>query len=679
MSCPAPRPGLPPLRRALCALGAWFCLGPGAALAGPLGMGDFVSPGPLAAPHAHLSGITQCTQCHAMAKGVTADKCLACHDSVVEQIETNSGFHRNRGDECAGCHPDHLGADFSLIILDEEHFAHGQETGFFLEGAHHWLACDDCHPRGNWGNVEPVCETCHEDPHRRVSRARPLPECDACHGAEDWEVTSVDRAVHDHTDPDQADYLLEGAHLEVECVDCHVGAVFAPTQHDTCTECHADLHRADFASDCTECHDVGGWGVDPFEHELTGYVLEGVHARVECDDCHGSKVWDPFPHATCDECHRDPHERQFRPDPCDSCHSVQLADFALDAFDHDLTDFPLYGNHIEVECAECHGEGPTGTYRDRAHEDCDECHTDIHEGQFEPTDCKVCHVEEGWHVEDFDHDRTDFPLEGSHAEVECAECHPDEQWSGIHHDFCEDCHDDHLHGTAFEPQSCDGCHTPVAFDQVRFAHAEETEFDLAPQHTEADCMSCHEALDRFEGLRTSCSGCHGDDQPLGHYEGACEDCHDTAWVPASLGDHDHDITGFSLNGAHTLVPCDGCHGAEGRPFGSQDHSCISCHASDDIHRNLLGPMCDDCHTEIGWFRTRFRHQRTGWPLRGAHRLAACVDCHAVSYTGTPQDCRACHEASTPLDIPAHQGADFPLCERCHRPYTWAVLRPGTTP
>ena len=97
-----------------------------------------------------------------------------------------------------------------------------------------------------------------------------------------------------------------------------------------------------------------------------------------------------------------------------------------------------------------------------------------------------------------------------------------------------------------------------------------------------------------------------------------------------------------------------------------------------MHRNLLGDGCDDCHTTTAWFRTRFRHHATGWPLRGAHRLAACVDCHAVAYAGTPDDCRSCHEYEAPLDEPAHASAFFSDCESCHKPFTWGVAITGGT-
>lgn len=651
------------------------------ARAGPsglVGVGEFVSPGPLSAPHAHLSGITQCTECHAPGKGVAPDRCMACHEEVERQVRTGDGFHRGRGSECSSCHPDHQGADFPLTRIDEGNFAHGQETGFSLKGAHSELRCTSCHTRGSWTELDPECSSCHEEPHLRESRARPLATCDSCHTAHDWEVESVRTSVLDHTDPAQVDFVLGGEHLDVGCTDCHEEALFVPTVHRGCDSCHADPHRVRFDRTCDDCHADEGWRPVPrFDHDLTGYALQGVHAQVRCASCHGDHATARLAHDACTDCHDDVHRGQFGERGCGSCHSVQLAGFALDGFDHAQSAFPLRGEHQEVACVDCHGEGPGARYVGVEHADCDSCHEDIHEGQFEPTACRVCHVEEGWGVEDFDHDRTDFPLIGNHQQAACADCHPDEQWSGIHHDFCEDCHTDHPHGGAFEPPACEGCHTPSDWLEVYFAHLEQAGFDLAPQHSTAPCLDCHEAPDRFAGLQTDCEGCHRETQPFGHYPGSCEGCHQGShWLPADLGGADHAATGFALHGAHTLLTCVECHGPEGTPYGSADASCASCHAEDDIHRGLLGQVCDDCHSEIGWFRSRFRHQQTGWPLRGSHRLAACVDCHAVSYAGTPEDCRSCHQLQAPLDEPAHQSAFFPRCDRCHRPYTWGVALRG---
>jgi hypothetical protein len=648
-------------------------------------LGQWVSPGPLARDHADVEGLTQCVKCHAPLQGVTADRCVACHDGVGSQIESRSGFHADKGERCGSCHPDHRGRDFVLARVTLSPADHFRETGFLLDGAHEHTPCTSCHEVGNWAEAEPECESCHRSPHGEPDHIELTP-CSGCHLTSSWSVRTVPTAVFDHTDRRSTDYVLKGAHLDVGCLECHFEASFEPLAFDACTSCHRDPHGARFPPPCTTCHPDGAdvWVVPGFDHARTGYDLEGLHASVRCESCHRGGITRAPKHDTCGDCHDDVHRGQFAARTCDTCHTVVDADFLIPAYDHAQTAFPLEGEHSDVACAECHGEGPGATYTPVAHADCDACHDDVHTGQFEPTDCRTCHVETGWAVGDFDHDRTDFPLEGEHADVACETCHggaPGElvvggaQWSGLPHGSCVDCHDeDQPHGTSFGMERCEECHDEVGFAEVTFAHAERTDFDLEPQHAALPCRECHEALDAFADVEASCRPCHQDDAPGGHYDGACEDCHRAgAWLPADLGGRPHDLTGFALVGTHSLLACDECHGPARTPLAASGTACVDCHADDDAHRNLIGAPCDDCHVPTTWIRTRFRHGTTGWPLRGAHRLAYCDDCHAVSYAGTPNDCWRCHEAEAPRSEPAHQSSFFPQCDLCHRPYTWNAL------
>ncbi len=226
------------------------------------------------------------------------------------------------------------------------------------------------------------------------------------------------------------------------------------------------------------------------------------------------------------------------------------------------------------------------------------------------------------------------------------------------------------HRPVITPDQCAECHITDGFELIQFDHAVETGFDLAPAHTEQACTTCHTYIYHFAGLDPSCTACHLDDRPWGHYDGECGACHEAEhWFPGGLGGRDHDITGFALAGAHSLLPCESCH-EPGRPRGEATPSCVACHTSDDPHMNMLGMACADCHGEMSWLRTTFRHQQTGWPLRGAHRLAACVDCHAAGYVGTSRECFRCHEFEATPDRPEHQGPSFRNCERCHRVYQW---------
>ncbi|MEM6927521.1 MAG: cytochrome c3 family protein [Myxococcota bacterium] len=644
------------------------------------GYGSFVSPGPLAQPHAELDTLTGCTSCHAPGRGPTPDRCMACHDSVKRQVRTQSGFHgrKNRGQQCGTCHADHLGRENQLILIPDD-FSHLEETGWGLEGEHALLDCRQCHQTpGDYSGQRTECISCHErdDVHGHDKSKRSLlSECEACHDADGWSALPLPVGVFDHDDARQADYPLEYAHSNVECAECHIDFKFVPVAFQQCDDCHINSHRAPFREQpCEDCHATAETFVVPtFDHNLTGYRIEGEHVGVECEECHksGDKT-DEIPEV-CSGCHDDVHRGQFRPRECDACHSVSVPDWSMAGYDHDRSRYPLEGKHNDVGCEECHGTGPKARYANLKFEDCDACHQDAHGGRHEPVPCARCHIAEGFEVQYFDHDTTDFPHTGKHVGLACEKCHQEGKWDDVPHASCNDCHyPTNPHDETVTSDSCDSCHQTTGFASVVYDHLVNTGFDLAPAHSAQPCNTCHEGASHFAGLESECEVCHESDRPKVHYEGRCLTCHQAEkWFPGSLGGGDHGaMTGFDLEGAHELLPCASCH-REGRPRGEASPTCGSCHAAEDVHNNQLGMACADCHNTVSWLRTSFRHHQTGWPLRGAHRLATCYDCHALSYVGTPTQCFRCHEVEAPLSIPEHLGPNFQNCDGCHRVYQWS--------
>lgn len=654
-------------------------------------LGSWVSPGELTWDHKDIDTITGCPQCHAPGRGPTADRCMVCHDTVRKQVTTKTGFHKTRGTGCEVCHKEHQGRDWVLIpdLSRDPSFNHFKDVGWKLEGDHDKISCISCHTKPRvYKGLSKDCASCHEDPHgKSASRRELLKDCDACHDADDWDALPLAATIFDHTKAADTDYLLEGQHLEVECVDCHFEMKFVPLVFDACTSCHENPHRAEFRTQaCEDCHaDSRTWEVAGFDHNRTRYRLEGLHRKVACEQCHKGDKTDPIAFQRCETCHADLHHGQFKPQTCDQCHTVQDAGFARRDWDHDKTDYPLVGKHKEQECEECHQDREKAIYVDLPHADCDECHEDAHDGAYEPTNCSTCHISDGFEINAFDHDNTDFPHRGKHVGLPCEKCHVPGRWNGIAHDSCLDCHyTKNPHREAITADRCDDCHDEQSFEVVTFAHAEETGFDLAPAHDELECTSCHTQVFDFAGLDSTCSVCHADDRPWGHYDGDCGECHEAEnWFPAGLGNNEHTITGFALVGAHSLEPCEACHPV-GLPRGEAEPECVACHLHDDPHQNLLGMACADCHTEMSWLRTSWRHTTTGWPLRGTHRLAACVDCHATGYVGTPTECFRCHETdalacATPCCTVAHAGPDFVNCDNCHRVYAWTPVPPTSFP
>ena len=83
-----------------------------------------------------------------------------------------------------------------------------------------------------------------------------------------------------------------------------------------------------------------------------------------------------------------------------------------------------------------------------------------------------------------------------------------------------------------------------------------------------------------------------------------------------------------------------------------------------------GLDCSACHTTKSWDllggvpsgESGFDHARTGFPLSGRHRHAACTDCHTGERKVT-RDCNGCHHD-------AHQRRLGQACDSCHSSRGW---------
>ncbi len=147
-------------------------------------------------------------------------------------------------------------------------------------------------------------------------------------------------------------------------------------------------------------------------------------------------------------------------------------------FDHNITQFPLTGSHVQVACASCHTSGYTGTPTD-----CYSCHQQNYQSTTDPNhlsenypqDCTLCHNTTSWDDANFDHNLTQFPLTGSHVQVACASCHTN-GYTGTPSD-CYSCHQQNYQSTTDPnhvsenyPQDCTLCHNTTNWDDANFDH-----------------------------------------------------------------------------------------------------------------------------------------------------------------------------------------------------------------
>ena len=483
--------------------------------------------------------------------------------------------------------------------------------------------------------------------------------------------------------------VIEGhADLEPECSSCHV-AFERTNQRLLCLDCHEDVATDidttggfhglfDDArdADCADCHtdhagrdaDIVQLDADTFDHELTDFPLQGKHAEARCEDCHEPEVKHRDAPGICVDCHQedDVHEESLGTD-CADCHNATGWEDA--EFDHDVTDYPLIGHHLEADCLDCH-EDPTYL---GAPTDCFSCHKedDAHDGRS-GNECGNCHSPTDWDDTSFDHNRdTEFQLEGSHGDLTCDDCHGEDPFADDMDRTCIACHlddDDHEEHNGNE---CDSCHAAVTWEDVTFDHDRDTDYLLNGAHEAIDCIECHVEPIFETALESECTECHlEDDAHEGEQGTDCQDCHnEDSWQDDVF--FDHDLTRFPLLGAHSDEECDSCH--ESHVFRDAPTACVDCHLEEDPHEGRYDENCAACHNPVDWIEWQFDHNtQTDFPLDGAHVTAQCNDCHRQSLAALSKlggRCGDCHRAD---DI--HDGEFGFDCARCHSAESFKDVR-----
>ena len=416
---------------------------------------------------------------------------------------------------------------------------------------------------------------------------------------------------------------------------------------------------------------------------MPGELIAG-HAKYEseCSRCHArfeKKTQDRL----CRDCHKDIDEDistgtgfhgqapAVKNQPCKSCHTDHIGRNAntvllnSTTFDHEVTDFELLGNHSGVSCSACHA--PDKKYSEAA-TDCYNCHKeqDRHKGNL-GEQCGDCHVPDAWQDFDYDHDATDFPLEGKHQDVLCGSCHLNERYEDTPRN-CNSCHYlNDIHNGRNGTQ-CQDCHNVQQWDKSKFDHDRDTAFRLHGKHRDIRCEACHTDALAKSKPRKECYSCHrNDDRHKGRYGQKCQSCHsEKTWKRAQF-DHERN-TEFPLRGKHTDLICSACH------RGTLDKEnlstqCTACHAGDDVHSGQEGTQCDRCHEETGWAqKVIFDHDLTRFPLIGLHASPPCEECHlTAAYQETDTRCYACHEVDD-----EHKASLGENCAACHNPNGWGI-------
>jgi len=389
-----------------------------------------------------------CLLCHPgnRYKDVPRD-CIACH----RQDDVHSGGY---GDKCFECHSS---KKWQAIVFD-----HGKKTKYPLKGAHRSVSCTGCHGE-NLKQKKPRkrCVACHrkDDWHK----GRNGEKCESCHRENRWDENRFDHA--------KTRFRLAGKHRDIPCVACHKGNPRDERDRRSCRACHVtdDVHRGGAGPKCADCHNPAGWKKVKFDHERdAGFALRGRHGRLGCFECHHQAPKE-LPLATsCYDCHRrDDVHKGREGKQCQRCHSED-GWLGQVRFDHDLSAFPLIGQHALVSCEACH---LTADFK-AASRDCISCHEpeDVHGGTLGRS-CGRCHNPNAWSAWLFEHDRqTRFPLEGAHAELKCDKCHVKKAEEIQQSRHCASCHaKDDVHEGRFG-RRCERCHGQKTFRNPVFTH-----------------------------------------------------------------------------------------------------------------------------------------------------------------------------------------------------------------
>ena len=233
---------------------------------------QFVSPGPLSAPHAYLAN--RCESCHETNVGVTALKCTVCHANNERLLGRQpTAFHASI-QECAACHVEHRSTNTRPVSMDHVELAKvGARTlvrasgtdaasAATLQSLRTWLRIRLPGQLDEGSAREALnCAGCHSTKDRHLGLFGA--DCAQCHATTGWSV-----AGFQHPSP-----------RSLDCAQCHQ----APGSHymmhfDMISKKIAGQEDAQVAAccgaarvtQCYRCHQTTSWndirGVGYYKH-----------------------------------------------------------------------------------------------------------------------------------------------------------------------------------------------------------------------------------------------------------------------------------------------------------------------------------------------------------------------------------------------------------------------------
>jgi len=297
-------------------------------------------------------------------------------------------------------------------------------------------------------------------------------------------------------------FPLFGAHINVDCGDCHLHGILKGTPNR-----------------CEQCHGLPGQRASSFK------PANHITTNEPCDQCHNENIWagSRFDHSaiapgTCATCHNGakamgkPGGHISTTLACDSCHLT--AGWIPAAFKH--------GNVAPGTCETCHGVSATGKPSGHVSTTmaCDSCHMTTawlpakfnHSG-VSPGTCTSCHGVTA----------SGKPAGHLVTTESCDACHSTNAWlpatsghgaNGPAPGTCNTCHIGDIPGGHFllaSPRSCDQCHNDTAWLPIHdYAHT--SAFFPGKHNSKVTCNNCHNNTEILVWPNVAdkafCGGCH---------------------------------------------------------------------------------------------------------------------------------------------------------------------------
>lgn len=275
--------------------------------------------------HAEMSEMSNgCSGCHHYNTIGPVMKCTRCHDTVrarenVSIPDMKAAFHR----QCMTCHKQWSGVNgcntqchkrkgpdekayIQKLVNDVKGKTHPLrpkptkmvwETNYdkgkivtFYHDEHvelFKLTCSDCHSGDN-------CTKCHATKEQqdlsKVIRITKSPEehhkpCNKCHYKDACSKCHRDSEMKPFDHGRSTGWSLNWYHSKLSCSRCHGTSVPFKKPDKNCTSCHKNFVQG------------------KFDHKVTGLILTGSHAEIECKSCHKERNFAKTP--VCTECHDD--------------------------------------------------------------------------------------------------------------------------------------------------------------------------------------------------------------------------------------------------------------------------------------------------------------------------------------------------------------------------------------